>query len=188
MPVQVLIDHKSLKNFMTTKKLTPKQVRWAEFLSEFNFVISYQNSKKNNKVNALIRKPRDCANNKEDEQLEHHVYVLLLPEHFQQSVELQPIEKNEKRDQSSAKTSNFTTLSVVEQLKPCDTDKLENSTLPEKVMQANQKEDLYASICAYLKDSKAYAKPESIKLEGCTVNKSLVMKENQLWVPASEDL
>ena len=39
MPVKVLTDHKGLEYFMTTKKLTPRQARWAEFLSEFNFVV-----------------------------------------------------------------------------------------------------------------------------------------------------
>lgn len=32
MPVQVLTDHKGLEYFMTTKKLTPRQARWAEFM------------------------------------------------------------------------------------------------------------------------------------------------------------
>ena len=41
LPVKVLTDHKGLEYFMTIKKLTSQQIRWAEFLSEFNFVISY---------------------------------------------------------------------------------------------------------------------------------------------------
>ena len=57
LPIKVFTDHKGLKYFMTTKKLTLRQVRWAEFLSEFNFVISYQSGKKNNKANTLIKKP-----------------------------------------------------------------------------------------------------------------------------------
>lgn len=67
MPVQVLTDHKSLEYFMTTKKLTPRQARWVEFLSEFNFVINYQSSKKNDKANALTQKLGDCPADKEDE-------------------------------------------------------------------------------------------------------------------------
>ena len=39
--VKVLTNHKSLEYFISIKKLTPRQVRWAEFLLEFNFVISY---------------------------------------------------------------------------------------------------------------------------------------------------
>ena len=57
--VKVLTDHKGLEYFMSTKKLTPRQARWAEFLSEYNFIISYQSGKKNEKADALTRKPNE---------------------------------------------------------------------------------------------------------------------------------
>ena len=63
LPVKVFTDHKGLEYFMSTKKLTLRQVRWAEFLSEFNFVISYQNGKKNDKADALTRKPNKRPTN-----------------------------------------------------------------------------------------------------------------------------
>ena len=88
MPVQVLMDHKRLKYFMITKKLTPRQARWTEFLSEFNFVISYQSGKKNDKANALTQKPRDHSADKKDERLKHCMQVLLPLEHFGKSIEL----------------------------------------------------------------------------------------------------
>ena len=66
MPVQVLTDYKGLEYFMTTKKLMPKQARWAEFLSEFNFIISYQSGKKNSKADALTQKLKDRPADKED--------------------------------------------------------------------------------------------------------------------------
>ena len=47
------MDHERLEYFMTTKKLTPRQANWAKFLSEYNFIISYQNDKKNNKADVL---------------------------------------------------------------------------------------------------------------------------------------
>lgn len=53
----MLIDYNGFKYFMIIKKLTLKQVCWAKFLLKFNFVISYQNSKKNKKVNTLTKKP-----------------------------------------------------------------------------------------------------------------------------------
>lgn len=81
-PVQVLTDHKRLKYFMTTKKLTLRQMRWVEFLLEFNFVINYQSSKKNDKADALTQKPEACFTDKKDEQLEYHMHVLLLSECF----------------------------------------------------------------------------------------------------------
>ena len=49
-PVKVITDHKSLEYFMTTKKLTRRQARWAKFLSAFNFVISYTPGKENQKA------------------------------------------------------------------------------------------------------------------------------------------
>ena len=57
MPVKVLTDHKSLEYFMTTKKPMPRQTRWAEFLFEFNFKVTYQTGKKNDKADALTQKP-----------------------------------------------------------------------------------------------------------------------------------
>ena len=85
--MKVLIDHEGLKYFMTTKKLTPRQARWAEFLSEFNFTVTYQTGKKNDKTNALTKKLHEHpANNKNDWQ-EHKMQVLLPPKR----IDLQPI-------------------------------------------------------------------------------------------------
>ena len=99
MPVKVLTDHKGLEYFMTTKKLTPRQARWAEFLSEFNFVVTYQSGKKNDKADALTRKPNERPANEEDERQEHRMQVLLPSER----VELQPIKVNEPHAEPHAK-------------------------------------------------------------------------------------
>ena len=44
-PVKVYTNHKNLEHFMTTKQLNWQQACWAEFLSEFNFKISYKPGK-----------------------------------------------------------------------------------------------------------------------------------------------
>ncbi|MBW0534818.1 hypothetical protein O181_074533 [Austropuccinia psidii MF-1] len=41
-PFEVLTDHSSLQYFMSSKVLTRRQARWAEFLSEFHFSITYR--------------------------------------------------------------------------------------------------------------------------------------------------
>ncbi|MBW0581181.1 hypothetical protein O181_120896 [Austropuccinia psidii MF-1] len=41
-PFEVLTDHFSLQYFMSSKVLTRRQARWAEFLSEFHFSITYR--------------------------------------------------------------------------------------------------------------------------------------------------
>lgn len=55
MPIKVIIDHKKLKYIMTKKKLNRRQAYWAEFLSKFNFIISYIAGKKNAKVDVLTQ-------------------------------------------------------------------------------------------------------------------------------------
>ena len=98
MPVKVLTDHKGLEYFMTTKKLTPRQARWAEFLSKFNFKVTYQTGKKNDKADALTRKPNERPISNEDDQQEHRMRVLLPPDR----VEIQPIEvTNETKEEEA---------------------------------------------------------------------------------------
>ena len=97
MPVKVLTDHKGLEYFMTTKKLTPRQARWAEFLSEFNFVVTYQSGKKNDKADALTRKPNERPISDEDSRQEHRMRVLLPPGR----IEIQPIEITNEPDERS---------------------------------------------------------------------------------------
>jgi hypothetical protein len=77
--INVLIDHKSLKYFMITKKLNRRQTRWAKFLVEFDFKIAYQSEKKNDKTNSLIRRFEDRSVDESDERNKHmHQIVLSL--------------------------------------------------------------------------------------------------------------
>ncbi|MBW0572296.1 hypothetical protein O181_112011 [Austropuccinia psidii MF-1] len=41
-PFEVLTNHSSLQNFISSKVLTCRQARWAKFLSEFHFSITYR--------------------------------------------------------------------------------------------------------------------------------------------------
>ena len=96
--MKVLTDHKGLEYFITTKKLTPRQARWAEFLSKFNFVVTYQTGKKNEKADALTRKPNEQPISNED--YEHKMQVLLLPERLN----IQPIEVTNKTSEPHAES------------------------------------------------------------------------------------
>jgi hypothetical protein len=64
--IKILTDHRSLEYFMITKKLNWRQVRWVEFLVDFNFVIIYQAEKTHIKVNALTRRSEDRSNFEKD--------------------------------------------------------------------------------------------------------------------------
>ena len=49
----IYTDHQSLEYFMTIKKLNDHQAWWAEFLSQFYFLIQYHSDKQNTLADAL---------------------------------------------------------------------------------------------------------------------------------------
>jgi hypothetical protein len=69
--IHVLIDHKSLKYFMITKKLNKRQTRWIEFLLEFDFKIAYQSDKKNDKADSFTKRSDDKSKNESDDKHKH---------------------------------------------------------------------------------------------------------------------
>jgi hypothetical protein len=76
-PIEVLTDHKALEYFMTTKKLTRRQARWALMLSEYNFEITYIKGKQNSKADALTHKPGDRPEDDQDERQRFQHQVVL---------------------------------------------------------------------------------------------------------------
>ncbi|MCO5571372.1 hypothetical protein L7F22_025110 [Adiantum nelumboides] len=57
-PFVLQTDHQSLRYFMTQTKLGEKQMRWANFLSQFHFHIAHVAGKQNPVADALSRRPR----------------------------------------------------------------------------------------------------------------------------------
>jgi transposase InsO family protein len=54
--VKVYTDHKNLTSFTTTKDLNKRQIRWHEFLTDFNFEIIYRKGSENGRADALSRR------------------------------------------------------------------------------------------------------------------------------------
>ena len=164
LPVKVLTDHKRLEYFIITKKLTPRQVRWTKFLSEFNFVISYQSGKKNDKANALTRKPNKQPTDNENERYKHSVCVLLPPNRIDYRAELQSIKEDYANRTNSDTDSNASDKTL---------------PLPEWVIKSNQNNELCSKIRSYLTNPKGLKKPE-VYLKGLRVKNRLLMKGNWL--------
>jgi hypothetical protein len=55
-PIQILTDHKNLEHFATKKGLNRRQIRWANFLADYNFVIKYRPGAQNRKADILSRR------------------------------------------------------------------------------------------------------------------------------------
>ena len=68
-PVKILTDYRGLEYFQTKRTLTRRQARWAEKLSEFNFVITYRDGKSNIKADALIRQAGSVPTDPTDKRL-----------------------------------------------------------------------------------------------------------------------
>ena len=54
-PINVVMDHKNLEYFSTTKVLTWRQVQWFKYLSQFNLVIRFCSSCLSTKLDTLTR-------------------------------------------------------------------------------------------------------------------------------------
>jgi hypothetical protein len=78
-PITVITDHRNLEYFMTTKALTRRQVRWSEFLSQFDFKISWKPGKLNANADALTRRSQDQPANDDDERQLYRHQTLLKP-------------------------------------------------------------------------------------------------------------
>ena len=72
-PVEVITDHKNLEYFMSTKQLSRRQARWSEFLSRFNYQITYRPGKAGGKPDALTRRSGDLPK-EGDTQDPRHLY------------------------------------------------------------------------------------------------------------------
>ncbi len=57
----MIMNHKNLEYFMSTKQLSCHQAHWSEFLFRFNYCITYCLNKINDKSNALTRRSEDLS-------------------------------------------------------------------------------------------------------------------------------
>jgi len=55
-PIDVIMDHKNLEYFSTTKILICQQARWSEYLSQFNLIIHFHPGHLGSKPDALTRR------------------------------------------------------------------------------------------------------------------------------------
>ena len=65
-PVQVIIDHRNLDYFISSKLLNRRQARWSEFFSRFNFKIIYRPNSLNNKTDAFTRQSGDILKKRDN--------------------------------------------------------------------------------------------------------------------------
>ena len=94
-PIKIFTDHKSLEYFMETKKLTRRQVRWANTLADYNFKIIYTTAKKNQKADALTRTADSTPSSLDDDREKYMHQTILTPDR----IELDPVDPVEEEQE-----------------------------------------------------------------------------------------
>ena len=118
-PFEIFTDHQMLQHFNATKKLTRRQVRWAEVLSQFKFEIQYRPGSANVCADALSRRPQDRPADNSDPRLavQHQTVITnaMLAPAIRPEFSVAPVEASEEPQDSEV-------------------------PLPERVLLANQSE------------------------------------------------
>ncbi|MBW0579414.1 hypothetical protein O181_119129, partial [Austropuccinia psidii MF-1] len=86
-PFEILTDHSSLQVFMSSKVLTCRQSRWAEFLSEFHFTLTYHPGRLATLPDAL-----SCQDNMYPERGVE--FIIKNPQNFHQVIKQDGIQKS----------------------------------------------------------------------------------------------
>jgi hypothetical protein len=89
-PVKVFSDHNNLVHFTKKQKLSRRQYRWAQFLSQFNFVIIHRPGRLNGKADALSRQA-EYGLHKEDPRMDGN-YLRLFESIGNDAIEINAIE------------------------------------------------------------------------------------------------
>ena len=93
---KILTDHKNLVPFMTKTRINDRQVRWKQFLSQFDFKIVDRPGKEGGKPDALTRGPGYLP--AEDDERNTQMKQILLPEHYFENIKIQAIELTKFHD------------------------------------------------------------------------------------------
>src|SRR5215213_367340 len=166
-PVQVLTDHKNLEYFMSTKLLNRRQARWSEFLSRFDFKISYRPGKAGGKPDALTRRSGDLPK-EGDERLAHQSQTVL---------------KSHNLDEELAKSCNAPdTMRLLADNSPT----IMRSTLDELFLEAYQTDPFPSQVLTMLDNQVRHSR--LISLAECGRNDNRLTYRNRIYVPNHEPL
>ncbi|KAI1006414.1 hypothetical protein K3495_g1804 [Podosphaera aphanis] len=97
-PFMVLTDHKNLNYFMSSKRLSERQVRWAQLLSQFNFRLKFRAGKLSGRPDALSRRGQDVPKSEDDPRLKEREFALIKRDWIEEGKDLRVglVEKGEE--------------------------------------------------------------------------------------------
>lgn len=164
-PVQVLTDHKNLEYFMTTKKLTRRQARWAEFLAGFNFTIVYRSGKQNEKADSLTSRTGDRPAGKHDDREQRQMQTMI------------PSEKIDREVRKELQIAEGT---------PAPEENTQERPIAVQVECGQLTDEFVIKVLQMLRDGERHSK--EISLPHCTEVDGRLYFRDKLWVSDGEDL
>jgi hypothetical protein len=184
-PIQVLTDHKALEYFMTSKKLSRRQARWALTLSKYNFQITYRPGKENGKADALTRKPGDRPDGDDDERQKHQFQTVITPQrmHPDLTAKLLRIAQNE----IDFEFAGPLTVAPVEAEENEETESESEDSLPEPIENRVRMAQLTDETCLRVirKLDSNEQKDHEVTLAHATAVEGAMYIDDRLWVPES---
>ena len=154
---------------MTTKKLTRRQARQAEFLAGYNFQVTYRPRKQNDKADALTRRPGDRPEgNDEDDRQQYQLQTLLPPSRIHPNVTLAPIQV--QREDSIR-------IPRLGPTNPKDGD----LTIQEQIHTSQRTDTLCIETLAKLRSQDRTS--QDVALAYCEEVNGLLQYKNKIWIP-----
>jgi hypothetical protein len=184
-PFQVITDHKNLEYFTTTKALNQRQVRWSEFLSQFNFRIVYRPGSRAVKPDALSRKPGDrpARTDLSDDRIKNRQRTILPQDRFEAETWADLL-KEADGDNSIDMTAAPVSMILPAMDKPID----------DLVNEAYARSPMAASMLAALRDPRTTKWPKNLRKElriamtDCKIVDGKVYYRDRLFAPPDDEL
>jgi hypothetical protein len=175
----------NLEYFMSTKVLNQRQVRWSEFLSQFNFRITYRPGSKAVLPDALSRKwdDRPAKLNTNDDRLQNRHQVLLPESRFDPRL-LTELLRKQNNDRNLSTTIAATDLILPDLDKPID----DLITIVYRRCKTTQR------MLAALEDPQVRRWPKDIRkylriaMQDCEVHTRKIYYKEKLFLPPNDEV
>jgi hypothetical protein len=182
-PFTVLSDHKNLRYFMTTKRLTERQVRWAQELAKYSFSLTFREGRLSGRPDALSRREQDLPKGVDDPRLAGRDLQLL----------------QDKWLPDKLRVSSFRAAEVVirkmtawGQEVPEGKEIFQNEDLQEAWDTALARDESYSRAIQAVREGDRQFPPElklKVSIAECTIDdRGLLKFRDRLWIPAWEPL
>jgi hypothetical protein len=188
LPIQVLTDHKALEYFMTSKKLTRRQARWALTLSKYNFQITYRPGKQNGKADALTRKPGDRPEGDDDERQRYQFQTILPAQrlHPELQRQLEAVAEGPETPEPETPEPQLITIAPVLAAEDENQDE-DDDELPElletRVKNAQLSDDTCQRVVKKLRNKNRH--DHEVTLAHASIREGALYVDDKLWVPQS---